>query len=164
MGIVFVQSSDSTVQKQGIWLCVLLAVLGAVAMTIFDVLIQDWAKPWGPGRFLSLAGGAAAVLSAGLLPWADRPSVIWSRRDWWAPLFWGSLAMGVQAIGMTFTLAMFGDATRVNIVYSLRGIWGVLITWLLLKGDGPSHYVMVRRFIGALLIGVSVVISLLAPK
>ncbi|MDA1055952.1 MAG: pentapeptide repeat-containing protein [Planctomycetota bacterium] len=66
--------------------------------------------------------------------------------------------MSVQAIGMTLTLGLFGDVTRVNIVYSLRGLWGVLWTWLLARqvdatGSGPSCRTMVMRLIGAVLIG-----------
>ena len=72
--------------------------------------------------------------------------------------------MAVQAIGMTVTLGLFGDATRVNIVYSLRGLWGVLLTWLLahqvLKSEAvPSQRTMLMRLIGAVLIGFSVILS-----
>ena len=66
---------------------------------------------------------------------------------------------------MTFTVAKFGDATRVNIVYSLRGLWGVLLTWLLLHlssaGDTISNRVMTMRLIGAVLIGVAVLVAIL---
>ena len=56
------------------------------------------------------------------------------------------------------------DATRVNIVYSLRGLWGVLLTWLLARqvtaaGPVPSRRTMVMRLIGAALIGFSVILS-----
>jgi hypothetical protein len=68
---------------------------------------------------------------------------------------------------MTYTLAEFGDASRVNIVYSLRGFWGVSITWLLLvrfpsAGPRPSRRVMVMRLLGAVLILVSVVLAIQA--
>ena len=74
--------------------------------------------------------------------------------------------MAVQAIGMTVTLGLFGDATRVNIVYSLRGLWGVLFTWLLARQvltsePVPSRRTMLMRLIGAVLIGFSVVLSVI---
>jgi hypothetical protein len=77
----------------------------------------------------------------------------------------GALLMSIQAIGMTLTLGLFGDATRVNIVYSLRGLWGVLLTWMLIRQidspePGPSHRTMSMRLVGAVLIGISVLISL----
>ena len=72
--------------------------------------------------------------------------------------------MAIQAIGMTVTLGLYGDATRVNIVYSLRGLWGVLLTWFLARhfaqaASLPGHRTMLMRLIGAVLIGASVVIS-----
>jgi len=72
--------------------------------------------------------------------------------------------MAVQAIGVTVTLGLFGDATRVNIVYSLRGLWGVLLTWVLAQrlaepGSIAGNRTMTMRLIGAVLIGISVVIS-----
>ena len=183
LGIMCVQSSDATVHRKSIWLAVLLAFLASVSMTIFDLLIQRWAPPWGPGRFLPLMAVFTALLASLLMPLADHPREVLRNRQWWLPLAGGSLLMALQAIGMTFTLAKFGDATRVNIVYSLRGIWGVLLTWWLIHSlppkpndsrptdqapasdqdpapGGPSHRVMVMRLIGAVLIGLSVVISL----
>ena len=172
VGIVCVQTSDGTVHRGNVLLSVFLAFLGSISMSIFDILIQRWAPPWGPGRFLPLAAASMAIFATFMLPLANRPREVIRRRDWWAPLGFGSLLMSVQAIGMTFTLAKFGDATRVNIVYSLRGIWGVLITWWLLSSlrkrsetdvVGPSTRVMTMRMIGAVMIGAAVVISLSAP-
>ena len=65
---------------------------------------------------------------------------------------------------MTVTIGLFGDATRVNIVYSLRGLWGVLLTWILVQrlaepDSVATHRTMTMRLIGAVLIGISVVIS-----
>lgn len=173
LGIVCVQTSDATVHRANILLSVLLALLGSVCMSVFDVLIQRWAPPWGAGRFLPLAAASMALFATMMLPLANRPREVIQRRDWWLPLGMGSLLMSVQAIGMTFTLARFGDATRVNIVYSLRGIWGVLITWWLVSAlhkrspdasAGPSTRVMTMRMLGAVLIGAAVVISLSAPQ
>ena len=68
------------------------------------------------------------------------------------PLAIGCVLMAVQAIGMTVTLGLYGDATRVNIVYSLRGLWGVLLTWFLAQHlvdseNAPSNRTMTMRLI-----------------
>ncbi|MCA9176989.1 MAG: DMT family transporter [Planctomycetales bacterium] len=173
-GIACVQTSDATVHRGKVLTSVLLAFLGSVSMTIFDLLIQSWAPAWQAGYFLPLSFAFAALLATVLLcPWMDSPKAILGNRHWHVPLLLGSALMALQAIGMTFTLAQFGDATRVNIVYSLRGIWGVAITWLLLSRRakraeipyvGPSHRVMRMRLTGAVLIGVSVVLAITAGK
>ena len=164
VGVALVQSSEANVDRRKIVFSVVFALLGALTMTVFDLWIQRWAPAWGAGRFLPLAFAFAAFFAVFFIPLADRPSKL-AQRELLIPLSIGVLLMSIQAIGMTFTLAKFGDATRVNIVYSLRGIWGVVFTWLLakrLKIDAaqPSPRIMLQRLIGALLIGVAVVASL----
>jgi len=163
-GIAFVQARDSTIPRSLIVASVGYALLAACSMTLFDLLIQRWAPRWGAGYFLPIAFACAAIGSLAFVPLADRPADIW-RLGAFRPLAIGGLFMAVQAIGMTVTVGLFGDVTRVNIVYSLRGLWGVLLTWILARhvtspGLRPSHRTMVMRLIGAVLIGASVLISL----
>ena len=163
IGIAFVQSRDVTVHRSRIVASVGFAFLAACSMTAFDLLIQRWAPIWGAGYLLPITFASAAILALAFLPLADRPAEL--KRMHVIPLLAvGALFMSIQAIGMTVTLGLFGDATRVNIVYSLRGLWGVLLTWLLARHvtattPGPSHRTMVMRLIGALLIAISVVIA-----
>jgi drug/metabolite transporter (DMT)-like permease len=164
-GIVFVQTRDARFHPTRIATSVGFALAAACSMTLFDLLIQRWAPNWGAGFFLPLAFTFAALCSLVFLPLADRPRDLWQTQIL-RPMALGAALMALQAIGMTITLGLFGDATRVNIVYSLRGIWGVVLTWILVHlvstaGSRPSHRTMVMRLIGAMLIGVSVVISVL---
>ena len=165
VGVAFVQMTDMTVNRSKIAASVTFALLGALSMTIFDLLTQRWAPAWGAGYFLPLSFGFAAAISLVFLPYADRPSSL-ARRDLLVPLLAGILLMAIQALGITYTLARFGDASRVNIVYSLRGLWGVLLTWFLLHRSSdsttrPSNRLMSRRLIGATFIGASVLIAVL---
>jgi drug/metabolite transporter (DMT)-like permease len=164
VGIVFVQATDHTVERSRIVFAVLFALLAALAMTLFDLFIQRWAPAWGAGYFLTVAFGCSAVLSLLFLPLADRPSQL-AAPDIRKPLVIGCLFMTLQAIGMTLTLAHWGDATRVNIVYSLRGLWGVILTWVLsqrmnIEQATPNNKIMRMRLIGAVLIAISVAISI----
>lgn len=162
-GIAFVQTSDATIKRSRILASIWYALLAACSMTLFDLLIQRWAPLWGAGYFLPIAFGFSAVGSLAFLSLANRPAEL-KGLEVSRLLTVGALLMAIQAIGMTVTLGLFGDATRVNIVYSLRGLWGVILTWLLsrhlsVEGLGASHRTMVMRLIGAVLIGISVVIS-----
>lgn len=162
-GIAFVQARDASLQRSRVLASIFYAMLAAFSMTLFDLLIQRWAPAWGAGYFLPCAFAAAALFSCAFLPLADRPAQLRAQGAL-TPLLCGALFMAVQAIGMTVTLGLFGDATRVNIVYSLRGLWGVLLTWLLARhvttsGLVPSQRTMVMRLIGAVLIGLSVILS-----
>ncbi|HAA61487.1 MAG TPA: EamA/RhaT family transporter [Planctomycetaceae bacterium] len=163
-GIWFIQSTDNSVDRSKILISIGCALLAAISLTFFDLFIQRWAPAWGPGYFLPLAFACTALLSLGFLPVARTDGrSIRSQLSW--PLLVGSLLMAVQAFGMTYTIARFGDATRVNIVYSLRGLWGVLLTWTLSKSLGltaaaPSTALMLKRLAGAILIGISIVLAL----
>jgi drug/metabolite transporter (DMT)-like permease len=165
LGIGFVQVTDASVERSGVLASIVFALLGALSMTLFDLLIQRWAPAWGAGYFLPISFTFAALFSLAFVPLADRPQEV-VRSGGLTLLLVGALLMALQAIGMTFTLAQFGDATRVNIVYSLRGIWGVTLTWLLASqshsaDDHPSTRTMLMRLVGALLIGVSIVLSVM---
>ena len=164
LGIGLVQVPDGVTARGHIYASIGFSLLAAVSMTAFDLLIQHWAPAWGAGYFLPLAFGFSALWSTALLPWADRPRVV-LRREVRGPLLIGMVLMSVQAIGMTFTIARFGDATRVNIVYSLRGIFGVILTWMLshhlaVTPHRPHTRQMVIRLLGALLLVVAILIAL----
>ena len=164
VGIAFVQTRDGTVQRSKIVASVCFALLAACSMTTFDLLIQLWAPVWGAGYFLPIALGFAALFSLAFVGLSDRPADL-SRQGTIGLLAVGALFMAAQAIGMTLTLGVFGDATRVNIVYSLRGLWGVLLSWMVAhqftkSGPSTSHRTMAMRLIGAVFIGISVIISL----
>jgi drug/metabolite transporter (DMT)-like permease len=163
IGIGFVQARDKSIERSRILASVGFALLAACSMTLFDLLIQRWAPVWGAGYFLPIAFGFAAVMSLAFVRLADRPSDL-RQKGVVRLLAVAGVLMAIQAIGMTVTLGLYGDATRVNIVYSLRGLWGVLLTWIvarhLTETDAtPSNRTMTMRLIGAVLIGVSVVIS-----
>lgn len=163
VGIGFVQARDKSIERSKILASVGYALLAACSMTLFDLLIQRWAPAWGAGYFLPIALGFAAIFSSAFVRLADRPSELRQKGVGRLLVVAGAL-MAIQAIGMTVTLGLFGDATRVNIVYSLRGLWGVLLTWVLARklSDSEStagNRTMTMRLIGAVLIGVSVAIS-----
>ena len=164
LGIGMVQVPDGVTKQHHIYASIGFSLLGAASMTAFDLLIQHWAPAWGPGYFLPLSFGFSALWSIALLPGADKPRVFCSAHIR-GPLLVGLLLMSIQAIGMTFTIANFGDATRVNLVYSLRGIFGVLLTWLLshrlsANRSHPRHRQMVIRLLGAMLLVVAILIAL----
>ncbi len=162
LGIALVQARDGSLDRSRIAASVGYALLAAVSMTLVDLLIQRWTPAWGAGYFLPLALGFMAVFSLALLPLADKPARL-KQLNVLRPLIIGALLMAIQAIGMTLTLGIYGDAARVNIVYSLRGLWGVLLTWFLAhyfsqRDSLPGHRIMRMRLAGAVLIGCSVIL------
>ena len=88
-----------------------------------------WSPGWGAGRFLPVTMLVSGVLSLGFIPLA-RSEPRLARRARRA-LAGGAAFIALQALLLVSTLAMFGDATAVNVIYSTRGLWSVLVVWWL---------------------------------
>lgn len=75
----------------------------------------------------------------------------------------GGLCIGLQGVILNLALAFFGQATAMNIIYSTRALWGVLLVWVLGEKLGNfevaehGHRVMATRLAGALLLCAAVV-------
>lgn len=129
--------------------------LAAAAFALTDVLVQKWAPAWGAGIYLPMMFGSLAIYSLGIIhrfqaPLRSVPSAAW---PWLAP---GAVLLALQAASVSYALAVYGDATAVNIVYSSRGLWSVVAVWLIGHWFGNEEQVLPptllrNRFIGAIL-------------
>ncbi|MEZ6041635.1 MAG: hypothetical protein R3C20_14105 [Planctomycetaceae bacterium] len=174
VGVILVQSSGSRSPKSNdsdhpsatsrFGLTIGMALLAAFCLSLFDVLLKKWGTQWNSREFLPVAFAVTGILSCGFLPWVDRPKNMMQLKAlrWIVP---GTMLMAMQAVSMSWSLSTYGDATRINIVYALRGLWGVLLAW------GTARYfaaneaflapgVMLRRLTGAVLLTVAVVVAL----
>jgi len=146
-------------------LTIVLALLAATALSLFDIGLQTCGRKYGAEPFLAMMFFCTGVLSCGLLPWANRPSQL-RRMGVVRPLLIGTVLMAAQAVSISYALGRFGDATRVNIVYSLRGLWSVGLAWILgrlaVNPEGShSARTMTFRLMGAILLTISILIALL---
>lgn len=164
-GIVMIQTTgqrgSTRQQKNRVLLTILLASTAAFCLSLFDVLLQKWAADYNSYDFLPVMFTSAALLSIFVLPWVDRPSRIRELKlqKW---IVGGTLLMALQALSMTFSLAEFSDAPRINIVYSLRGLWGVLLAWAFSRAlasneSDLARSVMLQRLGGAVLLTSAVI-------
>lgn len=140
------------------------AVAAAAFYALTDVLVQRWVPLWGAGRYIPAMFGCVALLSPLLIPRFRRPlrevgpgAVPW--------LALGSVLIAAQALGMALTLGNYGQAPLVNILYSTRGIWTILLvvlagSWL---GNTERHVgrrLLAARTVGALLLLAAVAVAL----
>ncbi|MEZ6063024.1 MAG: hypothetical protein R3C19_21985 [Planctomycetaceae bacterium] len=164
VGIAMIQQSDRSQRADHRWLTIGLALLAALSLSLFDICLQVWGPSWTSTEFLPVAFGFTALFSCVLLSKVD--SVKCLREQKAAGLILtGTLLMAVQAMSMSFALGTFGDAIRVNIVYALRGLWGVLLAWLLarwtLGGERQlGTRVMLTRLLAAGLLTAAVIIAI----
>ena len=162
-GIALVQSSGLGRRHTRVVFTVVFASLAALTFSLFDVIVQVWSPAWGAGRLLPLSFTFAAVMSLAFLPLVDL-SVL-RNRQLRGMLLVGTLMIGLQALCIVFTLGVFGDAARVNIVYALRGLWGVVLAWLFARvlHSGEANLgarTMGIRLAGAGLLTAAVVLAI----
>ena len=146
-------------------LTISLALCAAVSYALFDVLVQRWAPAWGVGRFLPIVYWVVGLSSLPLLPGLPWKTI--RKKKIMVPLLVGALLISLQAICIVSTLAIFGDAARVNVVYSLRGLWGVLLAWAVAKKWGGAEAehtrgTMMSRLVGAVILAAAVTLVVLS--
>lgn len=133
------------------------AFLSASAFAYTDVACQKWVPVYGFSRFIPAMFLSTAVLSFGLIP-IFRGSLRQLPARTWRWLLSGAIILALQALAMAYVIGIYGHATVVNIVYSSRGMWSVLLVWFAgqwFENNEKSehgHGVMATRFAGAGLI------------
>ena len=166
IGIAMIQWTGRGHPKRIVF-TVALALSAAVSFATFDVLIQRWAPSWGAGRFIPIVYWIVGLTSLAMLPWARwdelrQPHVL-------RTLLLGCFFISMQAICIVVAVAVFGDAARVNVVYALRGLWGVLLAWAIAKiwGGAESEHssaVMLTRAAGAIVLTSAVILVILSSR
>lgn len=108
---------------------VMLALASASLFALSDVLVQRWAPGWGQGNFFPPLFLAVGMYSFVLLRFSQGGLTGISPRAWrWVAV--GALINALTNSGIAITLGVWGNATAVNIVYSTRGLFSVLLVWL----------------------------------
>ena len=163
VGVGLIQQSASGVDARRYSFAAIFAVMAASCFAMFDVLVQHWAPAWGIEAFLPTMFWIAGIMSLGFLPRVQF-QVLRDRRALRLVLA-GGMIIATQALLLVTSIAFFSDAARINIVYSLRGLWGVLLAWLfagwLAAGEAhSSRRMMVSRLLNALLLTVSVIAAI----
>ncbi len=151
-------------QGLGLGQTILLALAAAGCYALFDVLVQKWAPGWGAGRFLPVMLGFCALFSLAFVPLFKEP--LWRvPRAAWPWLLGGALCVALQALSLITALAVFGDATAINVIYSARGLWSVAAVWLVghwfhNREQHLERSVLSWRLLGAGMMTAAIVVTL----
>lgn len=146
------------------------ALMSAACYSLFDVLVQKWSPAWGAGRFLPTMA-ALAVLPV-LAVWTvtsvvarDDQPLRRPEHSAWPWLIAGAVMMAIQGVLLTVALAVFGDATAVNVVYSARGLWAVAAVmvvghWFHSDEHLLAPAILRARLCGAVVMTIAIVIAM----
>lgn len=135
--------------------------ISASCFAMTDVLAQKWGPHWGFGHFAPTMFMTVGLLSIALIPFF-RGSFRELDWHWLAP---GSLLLALQASGIAFAIMAFGSATTINVVYNSRGVWAVVLVWVIGHWFGnfertQGTAVMLRRLAGStLLLGAIAIVA-----
>jgi drug/metabolite transporter (DMT)-like permease len=139
-----------------------LSCAGAFAMT--DVLIQAWGKQFGVFHFLPLQFAALGLLSSLTLPYFGIRSLKAPTKVWrWIVL--AACLTALQGILVTTAIAIWKDASGVNVVYATRGLWTIAFIWVVghwfknTERQTAGSRIMAMRLAGALMILSAVVLT-----
>lgn len=163
MGAKTPNSSKNVILKT-----IILTLISSVFFAFNDIIVSEEAPGFGKIPFLVIMIGTTAFLSFGFIPFFRGGLFNIPRPAWkWALL---GVTLGVTNQVLFFlALAYYGNPTAINILYSSRGIWSVLIVWSIghwfqnQEKDAGSR-IMKRRLVGASLLFVAIVIVLLSGE
>jgi drug/metabolite transporter (DMT)-like permease len=136
----------------------------AASFAMTDVLQQRWVQHWGFGPFAGTMFLTIAVLSIGLIPFFRAPLRDLAKSSWhWALA--GGFTLSLQATGMAYSIATFHEVTTTNVLYNTRGIWSVVLVWVIGHWFDNAEReqgtrIMLRRLFAAALLLVAVLLSI----
>lgn len=115
-----------------------LAIGSSMCFALVDTVIQRGAPGFGTYNFMTVLFGTLGLVSAAHGPWLGRPTTPTPRGGrWW--LRAAILLTATQALLISLSIGLWQDATGVNVVYSLRGVWGVVLVALMGRWFGNTE-------------------------
>jgi drug/metabolite transporter (DMT)-like permease len=165
LGIALLNRRGAARSHHRMGLTIVTAGGAAACYAVLDVLVQHWSPLWGLGRFLPLVLWISAGLSLGFIPRFRAPlaAIPWTTWRW---LLGGTVIIGIQSAIFVSLVAAKGHAASINVVYSSRGLWSVLLVWWLghwvhSREQHLERGVMVSRLTGATLMLVAIALVLI---
>lgn len=129
VGVALLNKRSGKVAHHRVGRTIVAAGLAAAAYATFDVLAQEWAPRWGIGRFLPITLAMSAVFSLAFIPRFRAPLSAIPRTTWYW-LLGGTVTIGSQSLVFVTSIAHWGHVAPLNVIYSSRGLWTVVLVWL----------------------------------
>lgn len=157
-GITLLNRKEGGVSPKNMGITLMAGGAGSLCFAVFDVLVQKWGPAWGAGRLLPCVFWINALLSFMLIGKFRAPlSAI--RGSAWPWLITGSLLLGVQSIIFVSFIAIHGQATAANVLYSSRGLLSVLLIWTVGHWFANSEQKLGSKVLRWRLLGAALMLS-----
>ncbi|RME67043.1 MAG: DMT family transporter [Verrucomicrobia bacterium] len=160
-GVAMLNARGQSGRHHHVLSTIVLSLLAGSCFSLFDVLVQKFSGTWEIQRFLPAMFGFVSVFSLAFVRWFTGP-LRGIRPEAWKPLGWGSFFLGLQGLVFISTVAVYGDATALNIIFSSRGLWSVVAVWWLGHWFGNTERDAGGRVLGLRLAGALVMLAAIA--
>ncbi|MBC2604992.1 DMT family transporter [Pelagicoccus albus] len=159
---VLLMSGSSKVERKRALMTIAFGLGTSFSFAACDTAMQAYGSTLG---FHKITAGTFTVVMAYsflLIPFFSGSVRGISGRTWtW--LLAGTSLLALQAAMMSYVFSVFGKAAVVNVIYSARGIWSVILVWAIghwFSNDERNlgRAVLGRRLIGATLLATAIVV------
>lgn len=157
---ILLMRGGGSADRRKVALTIYLGVSSALGFAAADSLMQAYGQEIGFHKMAAGTFTSVMLCSFGLIPFFKSNVSSISPQTWkWMGL--GALLMTLQAGLMAFVLSTYGKATVVNVMYSSRGIWSVVLVWWIghwfsNEEQSLGRGVLVRRLVGSALLVVAI--------
>jgi drug/metabolite transporter (DMT)-like permease len=130
LGVALLGFSGDGVERVGRTLA--LALLSSFFFAGSDTMVGYFAGDFGVPMFLFIAMIVNALLSCCLVPFFNEP--LWKVPSIaWPWIVGAAFLMAGQALLLNYTLGRFQNVAAINVIYSTRGLWSVVLGALSLR-------------------------------
>ncbi|WP_269538887.1 DMT family transporter [Cerasicoccus fimbriatus] len=162
---IFLLGFSDWSNRRAVWRTAVMALAASAVFGLTDAMVMKHAGAFGPGWFLATVNGVMLLESLLLIPFFEG-GLRGIPKPAWKWLIGGSTLMAIQAVCIGTSIAFWGDATAVNIIYASRGLWGIVLVWLVGSWFGNREReaggkVMGRRMAGAMMLVAAIILVLI---
>lgn len=163
---IFILGWTDVKKGEYISLGVLYTIGAAAFFGLCDTLVARWARDFGVFAFSAVMFMTAGILSFAIIPFFRAPISAMPAVAMQA-IFRGAGLITLQAVLMGISIGFFNNPTGVNVVYSSRGLWTILLVWFVGKHFANTERVELGRgfylrIAGALLMTGAIVLAIIA--
>ena len=165
MAAILLMGLGDIKNSRGTLLAIFFALLASASYGLTDTMVSVYAVDFGEFKFLSFMFLYLAAFSYGLVPLFREPLRAIPPKAWpW--VLGGSFLLAFQALLMGICLSFFFFFSLANIFYSSRGLWSLILvfvlgTWFGLREASKTGKVVFWRTSGALLLTAAIVLVLM---
>lgn len=148
-------------QRRQVGATVALATASAFSYGLGDVLMQKWVPAWGTASYFPAMFLLVGLYSFAFVPFFNAPLRALGGEAWrWVGV--GGLFMALNNAGIVLTLGIWGGATAVNIVYSVRGLFSVAAVWAIGHWFASTEQHLASGVLRFRLIGAALMVGAIA--